>query len=154
MKKFFMLGATMAVIVIGAAASVMAQRPAGPDGTGGQRPLARLNLTGDQRAQLRELITQARDQAAPIVAELRDAQRELREQSLAATRDEARIAELTAKVAALRGQVNEIRLKARTSAAGILTPDQRDSVRAMPKRPLLDFLRRRSQARRLGQVAS
>ena len=115
---------------------------AGP--ANGLRPgLAALDLTGDQRAKITELVRGARDQGAPLRDELQFARRTLHRELFADTRDNAKVASLTTKIAGLEKQASDLRVKTATAVADLLTPEQRETMR------LLDAGRRRL-GRRLG----
>ncbi|MEO8480614.1 MAG: Spy/CpxP family protein refolding chaperone [Acidobacteriota bacterium] len=100
-------------------------------GRGGQ--LGGLDLSDNQRTQARGILLKSRDEAAPVVDQLQLARKELRREIFADNRDGGKIKDLSAKVDSLQKQVSEIRLKARTSIAGLLTPEQRMQMRATPR---------------------
>lgn len=97
--------------------------------------LGGLDLTDEQRTQTRALILKARDQAAPLVDQLQLARKDLRRAIFADKRDSGAVKDLTGKVARLRQQIADIRLEARTAMAALLTPEQRQQMRARPMRP-------------------
>lgn len=113
------------------------QGPGGPGGPAGAigGALGRLNLTDEQRAQARDILLKSRDEAAPLADQLQLARKDLRREIFADKRDSGKLKELSAKVDSLRKQVSEIRLNARGSIAGLLTPEQRLQMRARPMRP-------------------
>ena len=109
----------------------------GPGGRAGARGgmLGRLNLTDEQRTQARDILLKSRDEAAPLVDQLQLARKDLRREIFADKRDSGKLRDLSARVDSLQKQVSEIRLKARASIAGLLTPEQRLQMRARPMRP-------------------
>lgn len=90
----------------------------------------RLGLTTEQQAKVREIYRDARDKSGPITDELRLAQNTLRRETFADTRDDTKVTELSKKTAELRGQLSDIRQNAASAVAGVLTPEQRELVRA------------------------
>ena len=119
--------------------------PSGPrperPGRGGQRgrlggpagPFAGLNLTEEQRTQVRDIMLKSRDEAGPLADQLQLARKDLRREIFADKRDNGRLRDLSGKVESLQKQVSEVRLKARTAMANVLTPEQRQQMRAMPR---------------------
>jgi Spy/CpxP family protein refolding chaperone len=103
----------------------------GPQGPG-QRfggALAGLDLTDDQRTKVVAIHRGAREQAAPVDQELRVVERDLHRELFADARDAAKIADLSAKVAALRKQLADLHVTTTGSLADVLTADQRATVR-------------------------
>jgi Spy/CpxP family protein refolding chaperone len=88
-----------------------------------------LDLTADQRTKVQELMRGSRDQAGPIVDQLRVAQNNLRRELFADTTDEVKVKEFTAKVTELRSRMADIRISASASIAEVLTPEQREKMR-------------------------
>jgi Spy/CpxP family protein refolding chaperone len=109
----------------------------GPGGPAGARSgaFARLNLTDEQRAQTRDILLKSRDEAAPLIDQLQLARKDLRREIFADKRDSGKLRDLSARIESLKKQVSDIRLKARTSLAGLLTPEQRLQMRVRPTRP-------------------
>jgi Spy/CpxP family protein refolding chaperone len=101
--------------------------PRGPD----QRPVRgpRLDLTEEQRTSIEALQRTMRDQTAGAEDELELARRTLHREVFADKRDNARISNLTAKVASLEKQLADLRLKTQTAVADLLTPAQREAMR-------------------------
>jgi Spy/CpxP family protein refolding chaperone len=158
MRKIIMLSTAAAFVVALASATLVAQRPGG-QGTGGrtgvgdnQGPrrggpgqfrgggfgagpgfgvLGRdLELTPEQRTKVRDIVTGSRDKAGPIADQLRLAQNELRRELFADTKNQSAISELSGKVAELRAQIADFRTSVSASIAELLTPEQREKVRA------------------------
>jgi Spy/CpxP family protein refolding chaperone len=163
MRKLLMTMTATAMAVAMAAIPGQAQRGGGPTGDGPPRAagpdaagrpragkpepgpmrgrrggalLGGLKLTDEQRQQARDVLLKSRDESAPLVDQLQLARKDLRREIFADKRDGGRLKDLSAKVEALQKQVAEIRLKARTSIAGLLTPEQRQQMRAAPMRPV------------------
>jgi Spy/CpxP family protein refolding chaperone len=57
----------------------------------------------------------------------------LRQELFASTQDTAKVAALGEQLATLQQQVRAIGLKASTAAAAVLTPEQREKLRALPE---------------------
>lgn len=115
-----------------------ANRPDGPRrvgraGRGGQAPLLEfgrnLNLTEEQRTKVQALTRSAREKVAPLTDELGLAERTLHRELYADKADTKKIADVSARIATLRKQIQDIRISTATSVAEVLTPDQRQQVR-------------------------
>jgi Spy/CpxP family protein refolding chaperone len=91
--------------------------------------LAGLDLTDEQRATITDLQRATHDQAAPLQDELAFARRTLHRELFADARDDATIASLAKQVAALDQQLADLHLKQATAMAGLLTPEQRETMR-------------------------
>lgn len=107
--------------------------PGGPGGRGGfMLPLGRLDLTEEQRAQIKEVLQAARPAAsdAPFrqVMELR---RSLRAAILADTPDQAQIDQLRASILQADAAALGKRLEVAQKIAQILTPEQREKARTL-----------------------
>jgi Spy/CpxP family protein refolding chaperone len=89
-----------------------------------------LDLTDDQRANVREILGGSRVKVGPIAGELRLAQDNLRRELFADVKDDAKVKALTAKVTELRTQMADIRISTSASIAELLTPEQREKMRA------------------------
>ncbi|HEX8984224.1 MAG TPA: Spy/CpxP family protein refolding chaperone [Bryobacteraceae bacterium] len=88
-----------------------------------QRMMQQLNLTDAQKAQAKEIFGQARQQAQPLMQQLKGN----REALAAAVKsdDTAKIQQLAGTQGNLRGQMLAIRSTAFAKFYGILTPDQK-----------------------------
>lgn len=89
-----------------------------------------LGLTDDQRTKVREIVGGSRAKVGPIAGELRLAQDNLRRELFADVKDDAQVKALTAKVTELRTQMADIRISTSASIAELLTPEQREKMRA------------------------
>ena len=107
--------------------------PGGPGGRGGfMLPLGRLDLTDEQRAQIKEVLQTARpaEGDAPFrqVMELR---RSLRTAILADTPDQAQIDQLRGSIAQAEAAALGKRIEVAQKIAQILTPEQREKARTL-----------------------
>jgi Spy/CpxP family protein refolding chaperone len=131
------VGVALAVLTIGVPAAEAQRRggPGGPDarfggrggpggGPGGLRrggPLGRLralrqlDLSADQKAQVTNILKNARDEAKPVVAALREKRRALRAAIDSGTGREAARSEFKTSTADLREHLREIRQKTRSA---------------------------------------
>jgi Spy/CpxP family protein refolding chaperone len=64
-----------------------------------------------------------------VARELTAARHELRTETFADKRDDARLASLATKVTTLEKQLFDLQLKNETAVADLLTPEQREKVR-------------------------
>jgi Spy/CpxP family protein refolding chaperone len=111
--------------------------PGGPGGPGrGFLPLGRLDLTDEQRTQIREVMQAARpaEGEAPV-RQLMELRQSLRTAILADTPDQTRIDQLRASIAQAEGAALARRIEVAQKIAQILTPEQREKARtAGPRR--------------------
>jgi Spy/CpxP family protein refolding chaperone len=89
-----------------------------------------VDLTDDQRAKVQDIVRGGRDESAAISDELQFVRRNLHREIFADTRNAARVTELTTRIVALEKQLLDIHVKSQTAVAALLTPEQRQSVRA------------------------
>jgi Spy/CpxP family protein refolding chaperone len=88
-----------------------------------------LNLTAEQRSKIADVQRAAREQSAPVEAELRTTERSLHRELFADSRDSAKIAGLSAKVSTLRQQLADAHVRTSTAISDVLTAEQRASIR-------------------------
>lgn len=159
MRKFI-ISFSAAAVVVAASATLVAQRPdrpergprpevsaeqgprrggggrvgpdrPGPGGPAGMLGLGpRLNLTEEQRAKVETIVRDSRDKTGPIADELRLTQSTLRRELFADQRNSGRITELSNKVAQLEKQLADARLQTSLAISDLLTPEQRQQMRA------------------------
>jgi len=98
-------------------------------GRGGAGRFAALGLTQDQRAAITDLQRATRDQAAPLEDELGFTRKTLHRELFADTRDNAKVASLTSKIATLEKALADLHVKQTTAVADLLTPEQRETMR-------------------------
>jgi Spy/CpxP family protein refolding chaperone len=152
-KSYILYPAVALALVVAASATAVAQRPGGPgrgDRAGVENAEGRgpgpgrfggrgavfagvtrnLDLTAEQRVKVQSIVGSVRDKVEPLSVELRVTQRALRAEMFADTRDESKIAGLSAQAEALHKQIADIRLQSSSAIASVLTPEQREKVRA------------------------
>ena len=143
------IGAAAIALTIGmstAAGQTTEQRPAegrrhalrpdgrGPGGTGGpgrsMLPLGRLDLSDEQRAQIKEVLQAARpaDGETPV-RQLMELRQSLQSAILADTPDQARIDQLRTSIAQAEAAALGKRIEVAQKIAQILTPEQREKAR-------------------------
>ena len=145
-QRLFGVGVTAAALAL-TAALVTAQatqdqgrggkpeQRAGQQGRGGRiggpmgGPLGVLNLTEEQRTKIAGLRRAEREEAGPVETELRTAETALHRELFADARDGGRVADLAAKVTSLQKQLTDLRVKHSASLSGVLTPEQRATLR-------------------------
>ena len=110
--------------------------PGGPNGAGqggrGGRVAAALGLSDEQKVAVEKLRVNTRDHVAPLVDQLRLAQRNLRRAVFADKADASATAKVAAEVKALRQQIADKGLDARKALAAVLTEEQRTKLRQAP----------------------
>jgi Spy/CpxP family protein refolding chaperone len=92
--------------------------------------LAGLELTEEQRTTIAEIRRGERDAAGPAADELGVARRALHRVTFADARDDGEIAKLTTTIANLEKQRLDLHVKTELAVAAVLTPEQREKVRA------------------------
>jgi Spy/CpxP family protein refolding chaperone len=105
-------------------------RDGNPGALGPRRGFPALDLTEDQRTAITSLERASRDQAAPLQDELQFTRRTLHRELFADKRDNGKVSGLAAKIATLEKQLADIRIKSTTAMADLLTPEQRETLRA------------------------
>jgi protein CpxP len=104
------------------------------------RLAAQLNLTEQQRTQMRSIMQQARTEAAPIREQLRTNHRQLAEAVKSGNQPE--IERLSTEIGTLRGQMTAIHAKAMQQGYTLLTPEQRQKADELRARHLERFQQR------------
>jgi Spy/CpxP family protein refolding chaperone len=93
-----------------------------------ERLADKLNLTGDQRTQIKTVITGEKDTLAPLLGALHDARKNLRTAIRASDANEASVRAASAKVAAAEADLAVERMKLYGKIAPILTDAQRQQL--------------------------
>jgi protein CpxP len=88
----------------------------------------RLNLTDDQKAQLKQLRQSYHERTKPLHQELRTRMQEMRQTG---TFDEALVAQKLAEIAPLRAKLMGEQFKLRQDAMALLTPEQKTQLEQM-----------------------
>lgn len=129
----------MGLLIFGLSAAWAAERPAGPRGDGhcngpcfdsprGDGPLARLDLSDEQREQIRAIIDSEREQ----MRSLRDAAQQSREATRKALQadsvDEAKVRQLAHEQADKRVDLQLARQQTRAKIDAVLTAEQRQQL--------------------------
>lgn len=158
-KSIIFTACVVAATFFVSSAALEAQRPGGPGrggpgpgvgapgpGAGGGQRMGRgagrrpglrlmamgrqLDLTEEQRSAIRGIREGMRAEVAPMAKALRATAQELRAARQATPADAAKVSELRAKATSLRQQLGEIRAKMRPSVIDVLTPEQKEKLRA------------------------
>jgi periplasmic protein CpxP/Spy len=123
--------ATIAAVSVSAAPGGFGKGPRGGhqgrhggDGHG----LRDLDLTEQQRTQIREMVKSHREANQPLFDRMKDAREQLHEARRSGTTDATRIGQLTLAVDAQRKQLEASRLQLREQIASVLTPEQREKL--------------------------
>ena len=105
--------------------------PGGPGGPGRfMLPLGQLDLTDEQRSQIREVLQAARPAEGDAAGrQLRELHRSLRTAILADTPDQGQIDQLRASIAQAEAAALGKRVEVAQKIAQILTPEQREKAR-------------------------
>ena len=137
--------------------SVRAQEPSGPTPESEarlprQRPraeralLARLNLTPEQRARLREIRRQSEPEARALARRLNQARRALDEAVYMDETDEAAVEQRARELADAQAAVVRLRALTELRVRRVLTPEQLQTFRALRREALRQRLLQRQQA--------
>ena len=131
-----------AVAIVTLSAQAQEEPPARPDRQGHARGigcgfgpgpgLARLNLTDEQRQQIRAIMQEARESNQAAQKTAGDLQRELRAAVFADTPDQAKIDELKAAIGEAQAEGLNTRIAVELKIAQVLTPEQRTQAREAP----------------------
>jgi Spy/CpxP family protein refolding chaperone len=99
-----------------------------------QRIFQQLNLTGDQRIQIKAVFADEKDTLRPLVSALREARQDLRAAIRADDANEAAVRAASAKVAAAEADLAVERMKIYGKIATILTGAQRQQLASLQQR--------------------
>ena len=133
-------------------ASLMATIPAlahqgfGHGGASGRGYLlSALQLSDDQREQIRNIFANGRETIRPLHRQLRDKRTGLREATIAAPFDEARVRSLAQEAASIEAQMRVERARLMNGALGVLTLEQKaklDDLRQQRRQQLKEWRQR------------
>ncbi len=136
MKRFAILAAAALVIATVGSVSVVAHpqgfgrgqgRGMGPGGPGPMGMLQRLDLTGEQKTQIKTLLDQRKNDGPD--QKLMDLQKQLHDAIFADTPDTAKINELKTAITAAEAAALNARVALQLQIAQVLTPEQRQQAR-------------------------
>jgi periplasmic protein CpxP/Spy len=99
-----------------------------------QRIADKLNLTADQRTQIKAILVADKDTLAPLLSTLHDARKNLRSAIRASDANEASVRAASAKVAAAEADLAVERMKLYGKIAPILTDAQRQQLADLQQR--------------------
>ena len=102
--------------------------PVTPHGRIAQRLAEKLNLTADQKAQIKAVLSGEKDTLMPLLGQLHDARKGLRAAIHASDANETAVRAAAAKVAAVEGDLAVERMKIYGKIAPILTDEQRQQI--------------------------
>jgi len=102
--------------------------PVTPRGRIAQRIAEKLNLTADQKAQIKAILSDEKDTLMPLIGQLHDARKGLRAAIHAGDANETNVRAAAAKVAAVEGDLAVERMKIYGKIAPILTDEQRRQI--------------------------
>lgn len=111
----------------------------------------RLNLTDDQKAQIKTVLQSERDALRPLLGQLRAARTNLRAAIRAANANETTVRAASAQVAVVEANLAVERMKIFAKIAPILTDEQRQQLSELEQRA--DDFADRAIARAGGEVA-
>lgn len=134
MKKHHLIITLAAAVAVGGL-TILTARAAAPGGAGRlragplvQRVAERLNLTEDQKAQIKAELKSEKDALAKIFTQLHETRKGLREAIHAKEATEASVRAAAAKVAAVEADLAVERMRLHGKIAPILTDDQRGKL--------------------------
>jgi len=93
-----------------------------------QRVAGKLNLTADQRAQIKAVLSSEKETLQPLLARLRDARKNLRAAIRSSDANETAVRAASATVAAAEADLAVERMKIYGKIAPILTDEQRQRI--------------------------
>ena len=99
-----------------------------------QRLAEKLNLTADQKSQIKTILAGEKDTLKPLLAALHDARKNLRTAIRASDASEASVRATSAKVAGAEADLAVERLKLYGKISPILTDEQREKISAFEQR--------------------
>ena len=99
-----------------------------------QRIAEKLNLTADQKSQIKTILTGQRDTLQPLLAALHEARENLRTAIRAGDATKASVRAASAKVAAAESDLAVERMKIYGKIAPVLTDEQRQKIAAFEQR--------------------
>jgi Spy/CpxP family protein refolding chaperone len=138
MKNKILLCTLAAALVAGGliATKTFAGNSAAPPRAGKilQRVAEKLNLTADQKAQIKTILTGEIDHLKPLLAALHGARTNLRAAIRASDADDSSVRAASAKVAAAEADLAVERMKLYGEIAPILTDEQRQKIAAFEQR--------------------
>ena len=141
MKNKILLGTLAAALVAGGftatktlAAEKSGGTPAPMRGKILQRLADRLELTADQRSQIKTILAGEQDNLKPLLTSLHDARTNLRAAIHASDANETSVRAASAKVASAEADLAVERLKISGKIAPILTADQRQKISELEAR--------------------
>jgi Spy/CpxP family protein refolding chaperone len=148
MRRLFIAVGVVATVATLGVSTVEAQRLGGP---GGRRPgiggparagvplaqmraLRQLDLSAEQKAQVKDILAKTRGEVGPLLRQLREKRQAVRQSIQAGTPPDTARAEAQEGLAELRKQVLEARQKTHTALRGVLTPAQVDKLKTLRPR--------------------
>ena len=135
-KALLLAAAGVALVTVGASAARQTEGFGRGPGMRGPFPFAHLNLTNQQRSQMRAILDEQRSGRQDAREELRKAHDELRAAIFgSANPDTGRIDELVTRIASLEADALKARVASEIKIASILTDEQRQELAsAQPRR--------------------
>jgi len=94
-------------------------------GFGGDRIFARLNLTDDQKAKIKQIRQSSRESNKPLFEQLRAKRQELRQASEGGTFNEALATQKLTEMAGLQAKLMGVRFQLRQQMLSVLTAEQK-----------------------------
>lgn len=132
--KFTLIFPVILILLFGATVSrVNAQQPEqtndGPQGPVVDDPIRELNLTPEQREQIRSIRQETQQERTSINLRLRESNRALQDALDSDNPDEATVEQLVRQVATLQGAQMRLRVLSEVRIRRVLTPEQRVVLR-------------------------
>lgn len=149
MRKHIITLAVVAAIGVFGVSAVEAQRGGPGGGPGARRPglggptragggpgaivrgLRQLELTDAQKSQVRDIMSQARADMAPLMQQVRATRQEVRSAIQSGATPATARSEALAALADVRKQLAEARQKTRAAIEGVLTPEQVEKLKTL-----------------------
>ncbi len=107
------------------------QQPASPETQQGVDPIRQLNLTPEQREQIRSIREQSKTERAAINERVRDANRQLESALDSDNPDESVVEQRVSEVATAQAAAMRMRILTEIRIRRVLTPEQRNVLRSL-----------------------
>jgi Spy/CpxP family protein refolding chaperone len=110
-----------------------------------------LGLTEDQKAQIEQIRESSREDAKPLRDKVKDLRKEMLSEWQASVPDEGTLLDLHKEIHDVKGELGELRIQTRLDVINLLTPEQREKMKANMKNRKRDGKGREFKDKRWGK---